>query len=248
MAGDWIKVEKATLEKPEVLAISQTLDIHPTHAFGLCVRFWMWCDDQLSNGNARGVTRVTLDYVIGQTGMTEALIKVGWLRDRSGSLEVPHFDRHLSESAKNRALTKERVKRSKKKGNANAVTRVTQTPLPEKRREEKSTLEAKASMTGLPDAVEILDYLNEQAGKNFTPLSAHLDLIKARLKDPLVTKEGIKQMIRAKCREWRSNADMAQYLRPATLFNRSKFANYYDQRNQPTPNQGTTDADHANGF
>ena len=136
MAGDWIKVEKATLEKPEVLAISEMLGIHPVHAFGLCVKFWMWCDDQLSNGNAKSVTKVTLDYVIGHDGMTDALLKVDWLRDRSGSLEVPHFDRHLSEGAKNRALTKERVRKSKGKSNAKDVTKVTQRALPEKRRED----------------------------------------------------------------------------------------------------------------
>jgi hypothetical protein len=139
MAGDWIKVEKATVEKPEVLAISEMLGIHPVYAFGLCVKFWMWCDDQLSNGNAKSVTKVTLDYVIGHDGMTDALIKVDWLRDRSGSFEVPHFDRHLSEGAKNRALTKERVRKSKAKSNDASVNKVTQTALPEKRREEKIT-------------------------------------------------------------------------------------------------------------
>lgn len=137
MAGDWIKVEKATLAKPEVLAISELLGIHPAHAFGLCTKFWMWCDDQLENGNARGVTKVTLDFVIGHDGMTDALLKVDWLRDRSGSLEVPHFDRHLSEGAKNRALTKERVRKSKAKSNEPSVSKVTHQPLLEKRREEK---------------------------------------------------------------------------------------------------------------
>ena len=134
--SDWIKVEKATLHKPEVLALSEALNIHPVHAFGLCVKFWMWCDDQILDGNARGVTKVTLDFVIGQPGMTDALLKVGWLRDRSGSLEVPHFDRHLSEGAKTRALTKERVRKSKEKSNDPTVTKVTQEPLLDKRREE----------------------------------------------------------------------------------------------------------------
>ena len=136
MAGDWIKVEKATPLKPEVLAISEQLQIHPTHAFGLCVRFWMWCDDQLKDGNARSVTKVTLDFAIGHQGFTDALLKVDWLRDRSGSLEVPHFDRHLSEGAKTRSLTKERVRKAKEKSNAGSVSKVTHAALAEKRREE----------------------------------------------------------------------------------------------------------------
>lgn len=103
MAGDWIKVEKATARKPEVLAIAEILQIHPDHAFGLCVRFWFWCDDQLKTCHAKSVTNVTLDYVVGHTGFANALLEVGWLLARNGSLEVPNFDRHLSESAKKRA-------------------------------------------------------------------------------------------------------------------------------------------------
>jgi hypothetical protein len=157
MAGDWIKVEKATPLKPEVLAISEALQIHPTHAFGLCVRFWMWCDDQLRDGNARSVTKVTLDFAIGHQGMTDALIKVGWLRDRSGSLEVPHFDRHLSEGSKTRALTKERVRKAKGKSNAPGVSGVTQAALQEKRREdtedrEKSACAGEGSNGQAPEA------------------------------------------------------------------------------------------------
>ncbi len=79
MAGDWIKVEKATARKPEVLALASILQIHPDHAFGLCVRFWFWCDDNLKTGHAQRVTTVTLDYVVGHTGFADALVQVGWL-------------------------------------------------------------------------------------------------------------------------------------------------------------------------
>lgn len=108
MAGDWIKVEKATPRKTEILHLSTLLGVHPDHAFGMCFRFWAWCDDNLANGHARNVTSVTLDYAIGHDGFSSALVKVGWLLDRNGSLEVPRFDRHLSQSAKNRALAAER--------------------------------------------------------------------------------------------------------------------------------------------
>ena len=138
MGFDWIKIEKATPQKPEILALSELLEIHPVHAFGLCVRFWIWCDDQLLDGNAKNVTKVTLDYVIQHAGFADALVTVGWLRDRSGSLEVPHFDRHLSEGSKNRALTKERVRKSKEKSNVKNVTELTHGALLEKRREDST--------------------------------------------------------------------------------------------------------------
>lgn len=113
MAGDWIKIEKATARKPEVLQLADILQIHPDHAFGLCVRFWGWCDDQMTIGHAPRVTNVTLDAVFGHAGFVTALITVGWLRVRDGSLEVPNFDRHLSDSAKNRALSGERKKKQR---------------------------------------------------------------------------------------------------------------------------------------
>ena len=122
MAGDWIKVEKCTARKPEVLRVADILGIHPDHAFALCVRFWFWCDDNLTTGHAPSVTNVTLDSVFGHAGLVNALIEVGWLRVREGSLEVPNFDRHLSESAKNRALSGER-KRKQRSENVTKMSR-----------------------------------------------------------------------------------------------------------------------------
>lgn len=114
MAGDWIKVEKATARKPEILRLAESLSIHPDHAFGLCIRFWSWCDDQLTTGHAPGVTNVTMDAVIGHAGFSAALVSVGWLRVRDGSLEVPNFDRHLSDSAKTRGLSGKRKDKQRK--------------------------------------------------------------------------------------------------------------------------------------
>jgi|GEM_PF-605397 len=142
MAGDWIKVEKSTSLKPEVLQLSEILEIHPAHAFGLCMKFWIWCDDHLTNSNARSVTKVTLDYIIQHQGFTGALISVGWLQSSEGTdgpFKIPNFERHLSEGAKTRALGKERIATLRKNNNATAVTEVTQPPLLEKRREEYST-------------------------------------------------------------------------------------------------------------
>lgn len=117
MAGDWIKIEKATCAKPEVLRIAAALSMPVDQALGLCVRFWCWCDDQLMDGHAPGVTNVTLDGVFGCAGFASALVNVGWLTARNGSLSVPNFDRHLSENAKKRALS----------GRRQARKRVTQT-------------------------------------------------------------------------------------------------------------------------
>lgn len=158
MAGDWIKIEKATSRKPEVLRLSDLLGIHPDHAFGLCVRWWSWCDDNMTDGHATSVTNVTLDTVFGHAGFASALIEVGWLRVRrsaaegspAGSLEVPHFDRHLSDSAKNRALSANR-KQKQRVADDCAVTEMSRSKRDksgtreEKRREESISLSLAAA-------------------------------------------------------------------------------------------------------
>ena len=134
MAGDWLKVEKSTPRKPEVLRLAMELSIHPDHAFGICFRFWSWCDDNLKDGNAVGVTDVMLNALLERDGIATALINVGWLRVRNGSLEVPNYDRHLSENAKKRGLSQQRTAKSRSRScNGASVTDA----LPEKRREEK---------------------------------------------------------------------------------------------------------------
>lgn len=151
MAGDWIKVEKSTLRKPEVLRIAELLGVDIDHAFGMCVRFWCWCDDHLTDGNARSVTKVTLDTLLNRSGFSEALIEVGWLQSRNGSIVVPNFDRHLSQTAKNRSLTSQRVASHKKrKGNAASVTNAL--PREEKRREENTGGNTNNPLTPLGEA------------------------------------------------------------------------------------------------
>ncbi|HEY0983539.1 hypothetical protein [Schlesneria sp.] len=113
MAGDWIKVEKSTARKPEIFGIADALQISLDEAFGLCVRFWFWCDDQMTDGHAPRVTTRLLDDAFGRDGFATALLSVGWLQVRSGSLVIPHFDRHLSESAKTRALSANRKAKSR---------------------------------------------------------------------------------------------------------------------------------------
>ncbi|HEX5103750.1 MAG TPA: hypothetical protein VFV87_08075 [Pirellulaceae bacterium] len=151
MAGDWIKVEKATPRKPEVLRMADILSIHPDHAFGLCVRFWFWCDDNMTDGHAPSVTYVTLDSVFGHAGFTEALLLVGWLVARNGSLQVPNFDRHLSESAKNRALSGERKRNQRSRAERDKnVTRE------EKRRDRKKV--PKKEPTTIPELLQTPEF------------------------------------------------------------------------------------------
>lgn len=115
MAGDWIKLETVTPDKPEMFALAEHLACSHGDAFLACIRVWIWADQQSRDGHALGVTKTAIDRVAGVTGFADALHSVGWLQDRNGVLSVPNFDRHNGKSAKGRALAKDRqvTKRSR---------------------------------------------------------------------------------------------------------------------------------------
>lgn len=78
-------------------------------------------------------------------------------------------------------------------------------------------------------AREILHFLNEKTGRTFRDEPVNLDLIEARLKSG-ATLANCRGVIARKVREWQGNPDMAKYLRPSTLFNRTKFEQYLGER------------------
>jgi uncharacterized phage protein (TIGR02220 family) len=84
-------------------------------------------------------------------------------------------------------------------------------------------------------AKRIIDYLNEKCGKSFRPVAANMKMIKARLKE--FSEDDLLKMITHKCNEWMFT-DMEKYLRPATLFNATKAAQYV----------GEIEDDSATGF
>jgi uncharacterized phage protein (TIGR02220 family) len=79
-------------------------------------------------------------------------------------------------------------------------------------------------LSGTPDAITILDYLNEKTGRGYKPVKANVALIAARLSESSV--EECRSVIDAKVTAWQHDDKMREYLRPATLFNATKFANY----------------------
>lgn len=80
-----------------------------------------------------------------------------------------------------------------------------------------------------PATVEVLEFLNEAVGRRYRAVPSNLQLISCRLKEPEVDLEGVKAMILHKVGQWKGT-DMDQYLRPQTLFNKSKFDGYYANR------------------
>lgn len=73
-------------------------------------------------------------------------------------------------------------------------------------------------------ARDLLEFLNEKTGRRYQPVEANLKLVRARLKE--YDERTVRQVIANRCREWQHDDKMAEYLRPATLFNATKFSQY----------------------
>ena len=182
MAGDWIKLEIATPDKPEIDQISDYLGIDHDAVLGKLVRLWIWADQQSVDGNALSVTKKMIGRITFNADFADALISCGWLSGEDGRFTIPNFERHNGKSAKSRALTNRRVSKSRKCNGA-SVTEAYQKALPEKRREEKSSntltsitkakgsladLKAYALEIGLPesDGESMFDHWESNGWKN----------------------------------------------------------------------------------
>ena len=122
MAGDWIKFELTTLDKPEVCQIADLADIDPDAVVGKLMRVWGWFDQQTENGNAPSVSKKLLDRLVGVIGFCDHMKSVAWMDEADGVISLPHFDRHNGKTAKNRLLTAKRVANHKaSNGKTNAA-------------------------------------------------------------------------------------------------------------------------------
>jgi hypothetical protein len=115
MAGDWLKIEKITPDKPEIEAIADALGMDPDAVFGKCFRVWRWFDDHTEDGNAPRVTKTSIDRRVGVVGFADAMREAGWLAEVEGGLSLVNFDRHNGETSKGRALTAKRWSKRKHK-------------------------------------------------------------------------------------------------------------------------------------
>jgi len=75
-------------------------------------------------------------------------------------------------------------------------------------------------------AREALDYLNHVSGKRFRPTDTNIKNILSRLDDYEIGH--VRFVIENKTREWKGG-DMEKYLRPETLFNKTKFEGYVNE-------------------
>lgn len=140
MAGDWIKMELSTPDKPEVLAITARMGWDdPDLTVGKLFKLWRWFDQHTVDGNARGVTSPLLDRQIGATGFITAVAEAGWLSITEAGIVCVGFEKHNGASAKSRAQTAKRVASHRSNAESNAPSVTPALAREEKRREEIQT-------------------------------------------------------------------------------------------------------------
>lgn len=132
MAGDWIKMRTDLAQDPAVIGIAALTKLDEDTVVGKLHRLWSWASHQSANGQLR-VSSAWIDRQLGVSGFAKAMVENGWLEVQDGMVVFPKFDRHMSQSAKRRALN------ATYQANARSAKR--QQPVltncsPEKRREE----------------------------------------------------------------------------------------------------------------
>lgn len=79
----------------------------------------------------------------------------------------------------------------------------------------------------IAEVTEIIEYLNNKAGKKYRSASGQSKHVSARLAEGF-TVDDCKKVIDLKTAEW-AGTEMEKYLRPETLFNATKFEGYLNQ-------------------
>jgi len=137
MADTWIKMRCDLATDPAVIAIAAACELDADTVVGKLHRLWSWADAQLTDGNAPGVTKKWVDWYVRHDNFAGAMCAAGWLEARRGRIVFPKFDKHMSQSAKTRAVTAKRAAKCREKSNAQSVSK--RAPRGEERRGDKNT-------------------------------------------------------------------------------------------------------------
>ena len=159
MAGDWLKMRHDLADDPSIIRTAADLGIDEDAVLGKCFRLWSWADRHTTDGQASGIGLAWVDRLTRCDGFGAALVRAGWLAELDGGLCFPRFDRHCSDTAKQRALDS-RLKAEKRDVRQRAGQKpdkcpdaIRTTAGPEKRREEDPPPPREAAQ-GEPEATD----------------------------------------------------------------------------------------------
>ena len=257
----WIESHQALERHPKTIKLMQLMNWDLDTTLGKLHRFWWWCLDYAENGDLTKFDHNQIASAVsvngdGSKAFLDAMITAGWidenpylrvhdwwdyiglfLQRRYGKKEekwkgvqllynkctivsttnhtnhtvpnhtVPNHTNHTTPTIPNHTITQETVPR-------------------------QCPNDVKTVSGSLPDLAWPILYLNEKTGRKYDAKNkGNQEFIKARYSEGR-TQEDFKIVIDKKVAEWLSDEKMAKYLRPETLFNRTKFESYL---NEPIP-------------
>jgi hypothetical protein len=104
MAGSWLKLRHDLADAPEIRRLARACSVTKDDVLGKLFRAWSWFDRHSHNGRVAEETLDLVDEIVGHSGFAQALVSVGWLAQDQAGIVIPNWDRHNSETAKQRAL------------------------------------------------------------------------------------------------------------------------------------------------
>lgn len=175
MAGEWIKVDRGTPDKPEIFKMARQLKCDRDLVFGKLIRLWAWFDQNSVDGVVDGMVSTDVDAVVDMDEFFNALKSVNWCDsdDENARIWLTNFDRHNGETAKKRALKNNRQARYREglKGSDGRVdtSPSTDASTREEKRREEVKKKNKKKKHPLPESFELTESMIEWFNKqNFT--------------------------------------------------------------------------------
>jgi hypothetical protein len=141
VAGGWIKLENATIDKPEIILLAKSLGVSHADAVLSFLRLFIWADMNVADGVVRHLSALDVDTASrALPGTCEALASdcIGWLSIKADGVHFSNWDRHNGTNAKRRAQDAER--KAKERASSEKCHAAKRTKLgPEKSREDKTS-------------------------------------------------------------------------------------------------------------
>jgi uncharacterized phage protein (TIGR02220 family) len=218
-------------------------------AFWIVPRLWAYAAENQPDGDFASYTDGEIAGLIGYnkdaSSMLQALLQAGFMdSDRKIHDWADHNGYHQGFSDRARAAAKARWDKQKERTKEKGEEMKGEDRIGEETSNASSMLQASPKHEKIDryhkDCRAVLHFLNETACVHYREVDANLRVISERLFEPDVTLEGVKAMIQRQSRKWRGT-EYADYLRPETLFRKSKFDGYYAAKDQPISTNGKLD-------
>lgn len=209
MAGDWLKMRHDLADDPAVIRLASSCGLDEFAVLGRLHVLWSWADRHTADGHADGLGLAWVDRKVRHDGFAVEMVRVGWLEETGSGLAFPRFDRHCSDTAKARALKKDRMQRCR------GAARATEAPLEKRRVEVPPPPRARARGEQDPAGWETLrDAWKAGPGEPWTPPDPPDEAVE-RLSEPGWLDAALKAIARLRgCRYFDTPVGLHQFCGP----------------------------------